>query len=96
VAGEGATSASISASTCGYLAVVEPLDGERDASAVGRRGDRVASLRLIAVLGGQPNIDVLAGPVAGPAGYVEDDRLDAGCLGDGLDEFRELPGQSPA
>ena len=31
---------------------------------------------------------MLAGPVAGPAGYVEDDRLDAGCLGDGLDELR--------
>jgi hypothetical protein len=51
---------------------------------------------LIAVLGRQPDVDVLAGAVAGPAGHVEDDRLDAGCLGDGLDELRELPGQSPA
>jgi len=42
-----------------------------------------------------PNIDVLAGPVAGPAGDVEEDRLDAGCLGHDLDEFSEVPGQSP-
>ena len=80
----------------GNLAVLEPLDRKRDASADGRRGDRVASLRLIAVLGRQPNVDVLAGAVAGPAGHVEDDRLDAGCLGDDPDELRELPGQSPA
>src|SRR4029077_7213417 len=79
----------------GDLAVLEPLDRERDAGAVGRRGDRVASLRLIAVLGRQPNVDVLPGAVARPAGHVEDDRLDAGCLGGDLDEFCELPGQSP-
>jgi hypothetical protein len=38
---------------------------------------------------------VLAGAVAGPAGHVEDDRLDARCLGDDVDELGELPGQSP-
>jgi len=78
------------------LTVQRLEDGGPDSSAVGRRGDRVASFRLIAVLGRQPNVDVLAGAVAAPAGDVEDDRLDAGCLGDGLDELCELPGQSPA
>jgi hypothetical protein len=38
---------------------------------------------------------MLAGPVAWPAGDVEDERLDMGCLDDDLDEFGELPGQSP-
>ena len=79
----------------GDLAVVEALDRELDASAVRRRGDRVAALRLIAVLGRQPDVDVLAGAVAGPAGDVEDDRLDARRLGDDVDDLRELPGQSP-
>ncbi len=50
-----------------HLAVVEPLDRELDASAVGRRGDRVAALGLVAVLGRQPDVDVLAGAVPGPA-----------------------------
>ena len=50
------------------LAVVEPLDGELEAAVLGRRGDRVAALRLVAVLGGQPDVDVLAGAVAGPVG----------------------------
>jgi hypothetical protein len=59
------------------------------------RGDRVASLRLVAVLRGQPYVDVLAGPVAGPVGDVEDERLDARRLGEGIDELGELPAQSP-
>ena len=33
---------------------------------LGRRGDRVRALRLVAVLGGQAHVDVLAGDVAGP------------------------------
>ena len=68
------------------LAVVEALDGELDAGAVGRRGDRVAALRLVAVLGGQPDVDVLPGAVTGPVGHVEDERLGAGRLGDDVDD----------
>ena len=44
----------------------------------GRRrapSDRVAALGLVAVLGGQPDVDVLAGAMARPAGHVEDERL---------------------
>ena len=33
---------------------------------LGRRGDRVGALGLVAVLGGQPHVDVLPGPVARP------------------------------
>ena len=57
------------------LAVVEALDGEHERSLLGRRRDRVAALRLVAVLGGQPDVDVLAGPVAGPAGAASSTRL---------------------
>jgi len=39
---------------------------------------------------------VLAGAVAGPAGDVEDERLDLRRLDDDFDQFGELPGQSPA
>ena len=46
------------------LAVVQALDGERERGVLGRRGDRVAALRLVAVLGRQPDVDVLAGAVA--------------------------------
>jgi len=49
--------------------------------------------------GRDPRMDerqpLLARLVAGPAGHVEDDRLDARRLDDDLDELRELPGQSP-
>ena len=43
------------------LAVVEPLDGERDALIGGRsRRDRVAALRLVSVVSGQAHIHMLA------------------------------------
>jgi hypothetical protein len=79
----------------GDLAVVEALDGEIDAGAVGRRCDRVAALRLVAVLGGEADVDVLARPVSGPAGHVEGDRLDAGRLGHDVEDVGDPPGQSP-
>ena len=43
------------------LAVRDALDGQVELRLVGRRrGDRVAALGLVAVLRGQPNVDVLA------------------------------------
>jgi hypothetical protein len=47
----------------GDLAVVEPLDRELDELVLGRGGDRVAALSLITVLGGEADVDVLAGAV---------------------------------
>ena len=49
------------------LAVVDELDRELERVELGRRGDRVRALRLVAVLGGQAHVDVLAGAVPGPA-----------------------------
>ena len=60
-----------------------------------RGGDRVAALRLVAVLGGQADVEVLAGSVTGPAGDVEDDRPDARRFGHEVDDLGDEPGQSP-
>src|SRR5438093_159451 len=54
------------------LTVVDALDREREMRVFRRRGDRVRALGLIAVLGGQANIDVLARDVARPIRYFED------------------------
>ena len=59
------------------LAVVDALDGQLEPRVLGGGGDRVGALRLVAVLGGQAHVDVLAGDVAGPAGDVEHDRARA-------------------
>jgi hypothetical protein len=77
-------------------AVPQTLDGQLDAGAVGHRCDRVAALRLIAVLGGEADVDVLPRPMSGPAGHVEGDRPDARRLGDDVDDLRDPPvHQSP-
>ena len=79
----------------GDLAVVEALHRQLDVLAVRGRRDRVAALRLVAVVRGQANVDVLAGAVSRPAVDVEGDRLDARRLSADLDDRRDLPGQSP-
>src|SRR6202011_6107269 len=79
----------------GDLTVVDADDGQLEACAVWRRCDRVAALRLVAVFGGQADVDVLPGAVSGPAGDVDGDRLDARRLDDDVDDLRDLPGQSP-
>ena len=78
------------------LAVVQPLDRQRERAVLGRGRDRVAALRLVAVLGGQPDVDVLAGAVPGQSGRAERERLDPRRLVDRADDVGELPAQSPA
>ena len=70
------------------LAVVEPLDGEHERSILGRRGDRVAALRLVAVLGGQADVDVLTCPVARSSRGAQHEALDPRRLLDRLDDAR--------
>ena len=53
----------------GDLTVVDPLHREGQQPRGGRRGDRVAALGLVAVLGGQAHVEVLARHVAEPAGH---------------------------
>ena len=73
------------------LPVLQSLDGQDEAFPVGRGCQRVAPLGLVAVLGRQADVDVLAGAMAGPAGDVEDQARDARCLRDELDELRQQP-----
>src|SRR2546430_215128 len=75
----------------GPLTVLEPLDRDRQRAAR-LRGDRVAALRLVAVLGGQPDVEVLAGPVPGPTLRLEQERANPWRL---LDRSRHL-GDEPS
>src|SRR5262245_3676833 len=65
----------------GYLAVLELLDRDLQRLA-GRRGDRIAALGLVAVVRCQPDVEVLAGPMAGPAFRLDDQRPNARRLRD--------------
>jgi hypothetical protein len=78
------------------LTVVETLDGQCQGLVLGRRGDRIAALCLVAVLVRQPYIDVLAGLVTGPRRGAQHDALDPRRLLDRGDDLGELPAQSPA
>ena len=80
-----------------HLAVVEPLDGEDEVLVLRRGRDRVAALRLVAVLGREPHVDVLAG-AGDPASRAASSTMlfVLRVLRDDLDHARELPGQSPA
>ena len=74
----------------------EPLDSEQQMVVVRCGADRVAALRLVAVLGRQPDVDVLPRQVAGPLRRVENDAPHARGLVEHLDDARLFPGQSPA
>ena len=78
-----------------HLAVADALDGQLELCRAWCRRERVAALRLITVLGGQPDVDVLPREVAGPVRDVRAYRLDAWRLRDDLHGLRDLPGQSP-
>jgi hypothetical protein len=78
------------------LAVVDELDGELDRVELRRRGDRVRALGLVAVLGGQAHVGVLAGAVPGPVGHVEHERDRARRLGDHLAHGDRAPHDRPA
>ena len=78
------------------LAIVDPLDGDGDAVPIGRGRDRVAPLGLVAVLRGQPDVDVLTRQVTGPVRDLQHEASDARRLVDQLEDRGDLPGQSPA
>ena len=62
---------------------------------VGRRRDRVAALRPIAVAGGETDIDVLPREVARPPRHSEDDAADPSRFIDDIGDVAEAPAQSP-
>ena len=59
------------------------------------RGDRVRTLRLVAVLGRESNVHVLPGAMAAPAVDVENERARARCLFDDVGDLGDTPCQSP-
>jgi hypothetical protein len=52
-------------------------------------------LRLVPVVGGQPDVDVLAGAMAWPSGHREVQAAHARGLIDDLDDLGGAPDQSP-
>ncbi len=78
-----------------HLPVVEPFHGQHELLVLGRRRDGVAPLRLVAVFGRQPDVDVLAGTVARPRRRLEHDASNSRGLVDEGAHRRELPAQSP-
>ena len=75
-----------------HLAVIQALDREFQLGGLGRRGNRVAPFRAIAVLGRQAHVGVLARKVAGPVVDREPDGLHPMRLFADGDDRRGLPG----
>ena len=78
-----------------HLAAGYPLHAQLHLVAIGRRGDRVASLHRVAVGGGQPHVDVLSGQVPRPTRHVEQQGAGAAGLVVGFGQLGDPPGQSP-
>src|SRR4051794_9310085 len=78
------------------LAVVESFNRESEVLVLGAGCDRVASLCLVAVLGCEPHVYVLACKLTWPVGSFQQDALGASSLRHNLDHARELPRQSPS
>jgi hypothetical protein len=79
----------------GNLSLLEPLYREAEMLVLRRRGDGVTALRLITILGGEPDVDVLAGEVTRPPGAAEDQAPHPRRFIEDLDYLGELPVQSP-
>jgi hypothetical protein len=77
------------------LPVRHTFHGELEIRVPRRGGDRVATLRLIAVSGGQPDINVLTCAVPGPSGNIQYDGPGPRGLRE-PDDNAGLPSQSPA
>src|SRR5713226_7745259 len=78
------------------LAVGEPFDGQNKVVVFGRRGERVAALCLVAILGGQANVDMLASQMTWPSRKLEHEVADGRRFLNQADHRRHLPVQSPA
>ena len=76
------------------LAFLQPLDDQFDGIGPGRRADRITPLGLIAVGGGQADIDMLAGHETPPMRGPEEEALDLRRLDKNRDDRRLLPFQA--
>src|SRR5262249_4188701 len=74
-----------------YLTLVDANNGQLDALGPRPGRDRVAPLGRVPVLGGQPNVDVLPGPVPWPVEHLQTQTDRNRGLGNGLRDRRNEP-----
>src|SRR5215218_8457152 len=73
------------------LAILQTLDEELDPAVFRCRGYGVTALRLVTVLGGEPDIYMLARPVPLPARNVQEQTLRPRRVWAGLDDLADTP-----
>jgi len=73
---------------------VDLLHRELDPTAVGRPGQGVGALRGVAVVSGEPDVDMLPGQVPGPVGDVEHQGHRQRRFPARLEQGRPPPGES--
>src|SRR5215204_3069167 len=76
-----------------HRAIVQPVHRKHEPLVLRGGGYGVASLGLVAIGGGQPHVDMLAGLVPLPVGNVEHQTLGSRGLGHHLNHVREAPGK---
>src|SRR5215471_5170966 len=77
------------------FAVLYPLDGQDEQFFLRWRSDRIAALRLIPIVGGESDIDMLTGQMSRPTGRFQQQALHARRLDDDVAHFSKLPLQLP-
>src|SRR6202165_4701180 len=75
------------------LAVLEALDRDHEPGVFRRGSDRIAPLRLVAVIRGQANVNVLAGEMTRPVRHLQHQARDSWCLKDQLGHLTQMPQQ---
>src|SRR6516164_10170515 len=78
-----------------HLAILYSLHRQSDQSILGGRGDRITALRLVAILGREPNVHMLARQVSLPSGDLEKKTFDARRFDDDLTHCGSPPLKSP-
>jgi hypothetical protein len=76
-----------------HLAVLDALHRQLEPVVFGPRRERVRALRLVAVLRGQTDVDVLPGEVPRPLGQVDNEGLRARRFGADLADRGDLPAE---
>src|SRR5262249_44565915 len=75
----------------GNLAFIHVFHGQSKQCIFRRRGDRIAALRLVAILGSQSNIDVLAWQVPAPTCHLQNQALYTNCPPANATYYTPLP-----
>src|SRR6516225_6703878 len=73
------------------FAVLHPLDCQHEQLFLRWRSNRIATLRLIPIVGCESDIDMLTGQMSWPTGRLKKQALHARCLDDDIAHLGELP-----